>query len=147
MFCTYCNASRPATDVPCPQCGAPSPLLGGTMGASGALPQGSWGGTPRNSSGLQWNNQPSTGPLRGTAANNNFPWAPGASHPSMPSAQPPMQGQRPSLLPVPHQDRAAPPSQSLLLMSQDLSMREPALLPLPTNHLAPLAPYTGIDEA
>src|SRR5258708_26960087 len=102
------------------------------MGASGSLPQGSGGGTPRNPSGLQWNNQPSTGPLRGTAANNNFPWAPGASHPSMPSAQPPMQGQGPSLLPVPYQDRAAAANQSLLLTSQDLSMRETALLPIPT---------------
>ena len=117
MLCTYCNASRPATDVPCPQCGAPSPLLGGTRGASGALPQGSWGGTPRNTSGLQWNNQPSTGPLRG-----------------------------PSLLPVPYQDRAAAANQSLLLMSQDLSMRETALLPIPTYDFGPLAPYPGIEE-
>jgi len=143
MLCTYCNASRPPTDVPCPQCGAPSPLLGGTMGASSALLQGSWGGTPRNTSGLQWNNQPSTGPLRGTAANNNFPWAPGASLPSMP-AQPPMQG--PSLLPVPYQDRAAAANQSLLLMSQDPSLMETALLPIPTYDLGPLAPYPGIEE-
>src|SRR5215469_15032406 len=139
MLCTYCNAFRPATDVPCPQCGAPSPLLNGAL-----PPQVSRGGAPRNTSSLQWNNQPSSGPLRGTNGPNNFPWAPEVSLPSTPSAQPPMQGQ--SLLPVPYQDRVAAANQSLLLMSQDLTMRETALLPIPTYDLGPLAPYPEKEE-
>ena len=55
-----------------------------------------------------------------------------------------MQG--PSLLPVPYQSGVAAANQSLLLMSQDLSMRETALLPIPTYNLGSLAPYPGIEE-
>ena len=50
------------------------------------------------------------------------------------------------MLPVPYQDRVAAANQSLLLMSQDLSMRETVLLPIPTYDLGPLAPYPGIEE-
>jgi hypothetical protein len=60
---------------------------------------------------------------------------------------PPAQGREPSLLPVPYQDGTAAAQQSLLLMSQDSSMRETLLLPFPTYDLGPLAPYPGIEES
>ena len=47
MFCTYCRTTRPENEAPCPNCGAPSPLLGRS-------PTESWsaGGT----SSMSWNN-------------------------------------------------------------------------------------------
>lgn len=62
----------------------------------------------------------------------------------MPSAQPPMR--RHSLLPIPYQDRTAAANQSMLLMPQDLSMKETVLLPIPTYDLGSLAPYPGTEE-
>lgn len=45
MFCTYCKATRPENEAPCPNCGAPSSLLGKS-------PTGSWG-----TSAATWGNQ------------------------------------------------------------------------------------------
>ena len=67
MFCTYCKATRPDTEAPCPNCGAPSPLLGSQNSSWGAGGAGnpdamSWGntaapGAPGTSFRGQWEQQ------------------------------------------------------------------------------------------
>jgi hypothetical protein len=87
MFCTYCKAARPDTEVPCPNCGAPSPLLGSqnsSWGAGGAGNPGamSWGntaapGAPGTSFRDQWEQQQVPQPSFDNAfAANKSSWQP-----------------------------------------------------------------------
>lgn len=136
MLCTYCNAPRMANDAPCPQCGAPSPLMG-SYGA--APPSAMWGNTSRNTSDHQWNNPSSLGSLPPTAPNDNPSWAPMMGAPA--AMQPPAQTQLrqdQSLLPVPYQNRTEATYQPMMLMAPDPSTGETLLLPVPTHgSLAP----------
>ena len=48
MLCTFCNTARLANEAPCPQCGAPSPLIAGANGTYGNMeapmpPPALWG--------------------------------------------------------------------------------------------------------
>src|SRR5258708_16668377 len=78
MLCPYCNAFRPATTEPCPQCKAPSPLvmnMGG--GYQGPPAPATWGG-PVNppAPGSGWNNQAPPAPFQ-REAYDNTPWGQG----------------------------------------------------------------------
>ena len=97
MFCTYCKAARPDTEVPCPNCGAPSPLLGSqnsSWGAGGAGNPGamSWGntaapGAPGTSFRDQWEQQQVPQPSFDNAfAANKSSWQPPSGQ--LGSAQP-----------------------------------------------------------
>src|SRR5947207_11750675 len=62
MLCTFCNTARLANEAPCPQCGAPSPLIAGANGTYRNLeapmpPPMMWGSTPSQFSNVQVSNQ------------------------------------------------------------------------------------------
>ena len=135
MLCTYCNAPRLANEVPCPRCGAPSPLAGGMMGG--------YGNALRSATrGLQQGNPPPGGPLPGTANNNQL-----RAHVMVPDAPAKVQllakHRPPSLLPVPYQPAVRVATHPLIAMSPDLSMRDTALLPPAGYNLPPALPDTG----
>ena len=134
MKCMYCNAPRLANEAPCPQCGAPSPLsgIGGMMGSYGNA-------QPSAARGLQPVNQPPTERLGGNTNNKSLrahvmaPVAPTTTQ-SLPQNQPP------SFLPVPYQPGRGVATQPLILMSQDLSLRDTALISAAGYNLPSLAP-------
>jgi len=111
MLCPYCNAFRPATTEPCPQCKAPSPLvmnMGG--GYQGPPAPATWGG-PVNppAPGSGWNNQAPPAPFQ-REAYDNTPWGQGMVPQGAPG---PVQQNPPSMLPVPYQGAPQPMSQNL----------------------------------
>ena len=93
MFCTYCNAVRVENEAPCPNCGAPSPLLGSSQGSSWGVagPVSTAWGAQVPPSGTQWDQVPQL-PFEAQSPTFGFPDA---------SQQPPDKQQ--SLLPVPYQ--------------------------------------------
>ena len=116
MLCTFCNTARLANEAPCPQCGAPSPLIAGANGTYGNMgaPVPSplmWGSPPLPSSNVQVNNQ----------AQQVLPQTP--------------QVQQQSTLPVPYQ-----PQQALSTMPQGAlgGMETTAILPIPAQNLSAL---------
>ena len=101
MLCPFCNAFRPATTEPCPQCKAPSPLvmnMGG--GYQGPPAPATWGGP---------NNQAPQAPFQ-REAYNNTPWGQGMVPQGAPG---PVQQNPPSMLPVPYQGVPQPMPQNL----------------------------------
>ena len=70
MLCPSCNTFRPANSGPCPQCNAPSPLMGGQNGGFAQSPGAYWGGPVTPSSGEAWNNGAGT-----SQAYDNSLWA------------------------------------------------------------------------
>ncbi|HZS76322.1 MAG TPA: hypothetical protein VFA41_06880 [Ktedonobacteraceae bacterium] len=88
MLCPTCNAFRPASAAPCPNCGAPSPLSEDAGGF--ASPAANWGAS-------SWNNQM---PFAPPPAQDNSLWPQ--------ATQSAVQQQPQSLLPVPY----APPAQA-----------------------------------
>jgi hypothetical protein len=117
MLCTFCNTARLANEAPCPQCGAPSPLIAGANGTYGNLeapmpPPMMWGSPPSPFSNVQVSNQ----------VQQVLPQTP--------------QVQQQSTLPVPYQ-----PQQALSTMppgTLTAGMEGTALLPIPTQNLSAL---------
>ena len=117
MLCTFCNTARLANEAPCPQCGAPSPLIAGANGTYRNLegpmpPPMMWGSPPSQFSNVQVSNQVQQG----------FPQT--------------SQVQQQSTLPVPYQ-----PQQALSTMppgTLTTGMEGTALLPIPTQNLSDL---------
>ena len=73
MLCPSCNTFRPANNGACPQCNAPSPMMGGQNGGGFAQSSGSyWGGPMTSSSSGEWNNSVSPG---SSQAYDNSLWA------------------------------------------------------------------------
>ncbi len=110
MLCPYCNAFRPATTEPCPQCKAPSPLvmnMGG--GYQGPPAPATWGGPGNPAPGSGWNNQAPQAPFQ-LEAYGNTPWGQGMVPQGAPG---PVQQNPPSMLPVPYQGAPQPMSQNL----------------------------------
>lgn len=138
MLCTYCNAPRLANEAPCPQCGGPSPLIGGMMGSYGNA-------QPPAARSLQQGNPLPTGQLAGTANNKSL-----RAHVMAPVAPTTMQAvprnKPPSLLPVPYRPGMGVTAQQLAL---DLSRRDTALRPVAGYNppfrapMAPEVPDTG----
>jgi hypothetical protein len=127
MLCPSCNNFRPANNVPCPLCHAPSPLGNDAQGNHQAsFPTNSWGGPA--GSGSEWNNPSEQLPFSATG----WQGPPQAAGQQLPFPQTPqtgnlwMQVMSPSneqqggkatgqsLLPVPYQD--ATKSNSLMLL-------------------------------
>src|SRR5712691_9802798 len=127
MLCPSCNAFRPTTTGPCPQCSAPSPLVGNKRGGNSALSLLTrWGG-PMSPSPLpapdgDWRNQAQP-PSFGVGANDNSLWAqvmaPEAQAQAMSSSA---ALQRPSLLPVPYQGETGVLQPSFAPMSPDAGL-------------------------
>src|SRR2546430_13821404 len=62
MLCTFCNTARLANEAPCPQCGAPSPLIAGANGNYGNMeapmpPPALWGSAASPFSNVRVSNQ------------------------------------------------------------------------------------------
>jgi hypothetical protein len=118
MFCNYCKSARPENEAPCPNCGAPSSLLGQfqTEGWGAAGPVATAWNAPATAFNQQWNNQgPQFPPGPQASFDTGQPWPqnPGFQNQPMPQQPPwsvPMMaptqeqaGQAPqSLLPVPY---------------------------------------------
>ena len=120
MLCNFCNIARLDNDAPCPNCGAPSPLLNGTNGAFGTMGTIGTGGMP------QMAPMPPTQPITGQLGN---PFA------AQPLAQPvPMNNAGIAFLPQTPQVAEQPQqpfSSQPLQLSQPLPASPPSLLPVP----------------
>jgi hypothetical protein len=147
MFCPFCHSERVANDSPCPNCGAPSPLMWGSQEIPGgaAVSAANRGGSTV-SPGAQWGQSPAA-PAQSYTANS---WPAPAQNPAWlqqplqqasplqsqsPSAPSP-QGQQPvSLLPVPYQGPAAQGYQQdasrQLVPAQPIEQMLPALPDMP----------------
>ncbi len=135
MFCTYCQITRVANEAPCPNCGAPSPLLTQSSYANreeGASTRAAWGETGANSSqlGAQWGQPIPQFSFDAPAEQANF------------SAAPPMwqqagQGYAPQQTSFWQQSEEAswqqPPGQQFESASQPLAPQAPqqSFLPVP----------------
>src|SRR6185312_3344625 len=97
MFCTYCNTARIENEAPCPNCGAPSPLLGKSpvRGWGTEEPATAAWGTPMASTNQQWENEI-------PQLSFNAPTATSSLMQQDTFQSPPPQKQQ-SLLPVPYQ--------------------------------------------
>lgn len=101
MLCPFCNAFRPATTEPCPQCKAPSPLVMNMgSGYQGPPAPATWGGPT---------NQAPQDPFQ-REAYDNTPWGQGMVPQG---ALGPVQQNPPSMLPVPYQGVPQPVPQNL----------------------------------
>jgi hypothetical protein len=117
MLCPSCNAFRAANNAPCPQCNAPSPLVGQPGGQyQVSPPAASWGGpvTPASSNG--WGNQTSQGSFQGGMYDNTL-WGQVMAPQPIPGA---IQQQYPSMLPVQYQGGIEAPQQILKVTSSNL---------------------------
>ena len=94
MFCTYCNVTRVDNEAPCPNCGAPSPLLAASRangwGTAGPV-TAAWGDQTASAN-AAWNQIPQL-PFEAQPPSYGF---------QQMTQQP--QGQQQSLLPVPYQN-------------------------------------------
>jgi hypothetical protein len=117
MLCPFCNTFRPASNAPCPQCNAPSPLVGNAGGQYQMhAPTASWGGPITPASDTAWGNQVPQGSLQ-RGVNDNALWG------QIMGAQPaPGQAQQhyPSMLPVQYQTGMNVPQQALKVTSSNL---------------------------
>ena len=117
MLCPFCNAFRPTNNGPCPQCKAPSPLVGKADGQNQVLPSAaSWGGpiTPPSVNG--WDNQLSQGSFQSGMNDNALGGKVMAPQPAPGSTQ----QQFPSMLPVQYRDGIEVPQQALKVTSSNL---------------------------
>ena len=147
MLCPYCNALRPANEVPCPQCGAPSPLISraapGNYRTSSIPREGTPPGPPLS----QQANPP--GPFQ-RAANSPHDksagslWSRIMASTTTSAKQPPARNQQPSLLPVPYQPGTSFAPQQMAVMPQDLAQKGGGLFATNAAYngaaIAPLAP-------
>ncbi|HEU5227171.1 MAG TPA: hypothetical protein VFU49_05110 [Ktedonobacteraceae bacterium] len=121
MICTYCNVNRVDNEAPCPNCGAPSPLLAASRangwGTAGPV-TAAWGDQAASSN-AAWNQIPQL----------SFEAQPPSYGFQSPIQQP--QGQQQSLLPVPYQNgMGMQPGHSLplqLVPAQTIEQLLPAL--------------------
>ncbi len=108
MLCPTCHTFRPANNGPCPQCQAPSPLVGGQSGSDYTVPPaGNWGGPMTPGSSGQWDN---AAYANAGQTNDNSLWAQ-VMAPQLTQEQ--GSGQHAqytpgSALPVPYQPRQSP---------------------------------------
>ncbi len=148
MLCTFCNTARLDNEAPCPQCGAPSPLLSrmngtGTFGMGfGSPPAASWTSPSSPFTNVQTGQWGQAGQGQFGQAGQQFP-------PVLP--QTPQiaqqagneQSQQPvSLLPVPYQ----PQQQLMNGVPTGPLMLGNALIPVPMEHLEALVPALPEDE-
>ncbi|QBD79495.1 hypothetical protein EPA93_27350 [Ktedonosporobacter rubrisoli] len=103
MFCAYCNVARPENEAPCPQCGAPSPLLSSPQAANWGMVEPvapSWGNSPNQAtnsgsmpaSQASFNSQPLPDPnalwsYSGNAPSQPLQWGQPALQEASPSQQ------------------------------------------------------------
>ena len=74
MLCNFCNIARLDNEAPCPNCGAPSPLRGGTNGAFGIYgATGTTGVDASTDMANQMGMPPTTGQLRSPFAAQQMP--------------------------------------------------------------------------
>ena len=99
MLCPSCNAFRPANNVPCPQCKAPSPLA--LVDGQYQVPPhtATWGGPITPTNGNEWGNQMSQGSFQG-GMNDNTLWGQVMNPQGVPG---PVPQQQLSMLPMPYQ--------------------------------------------
>jgi hypothetical protein len=118
MLCPSCNAYRPANNAPCPQCHAPSPLVGQVGGQYQVTPASpsSWGGPITPASGNGWGNQISQGSFQ-AGMNDNALWGQ-IMAPQTVSG--PLQQQQSSTLPMPYQGGTELQQQMLKVTSSRL---------------------------
>ncbi|MBA2394446.1 MAG: hypothetical protein H0V70_17085 [Ktedonobacteraceae bacterium] len=126
MFCNYCKSARPENEAPCPNCGAPSSLLGQFQGGNQGT--GEPVSTAWNASAISFNQQWN---------NNQIPqfspsWQQNAGSQPQPIPQQwgmPTQAQQPqSLLPVPYTGNAQEENQ------------QPSMQMIPFQHMVPALP-------
>ena len=106
MLCPSCHTFRPVNNGPCPQCNAPSPMMGGQQnGNDFAPPSGAnWGGPMTPSSSGEWNNNASPG---SSQVHDNALWAQ-VMAPQLTQGQGNMAPTPGSALPVPYTGGQAP---------------------------------------
>ena len=124
MLCPFCNAFRPASTEPCPQCQAPSPLVR-NMGGGPLAPAMELGPTdPAPGSG--WNNQAPQVSFQREEYDNTL-WGQVMFPQGAPS---PVQQNPPSMLPVPYQGASQQPmSQNLPAASSLIPSEESIYVP------------------
>ena len=137
MFCNNCKSARPVNEAPCPNCGAPSSLLGQfqTEGWGAANPVSTAWNASATSFNQQWNKQEpqfSPGSQPSFYTGQAWPQNPGFQNqpiPQQPSwgvsmtapAQNQQQGQAaPSLLPVPYTGNTQQEQMQLVPFQQSL---------------------------
>ena len=142
MLCPSCHIVRPENTAPCPQCFAPSPLVGGQGGGDYAsFSPATWGEPMTSNSNGQWDNPV---PPNGFQAHDNSLWAQVMAPQSMQGIQ--TQGaqnvsqneQQATMLPVPYAGGQLP---FPVMMSPDLTTIQlaenggtgGALVPAPPN--------------
>jgi hypothetical protein len=138
MFCPFCHSERVANDSPCPNCGAPSPLMRGSQ----EIP---WGAAEPAASAARWDQMPAqsytanswSAPAQDPAAQQPGWWQQPLQQASPLQAQSSSsQAQQPvSLLPVPYQGPAAQGYQQdasrQLVPAQPMEQMLPALPDMP----------------
>jgi hypothetical protein len=133
MFCNYCKSARPENEAPCPNCGAPSSLLGQFQGGSqgtGEPVSTAWNASA-TSLNQQWNNNqiPQFSPSSSSAGPS---WQQNAGSQPQPISQQwgmPTQEQQnqQSLLPVPYNGNAQASNQQTPMQMVPFQQMVPAL--------------------
>src|ERR1700681_702155 len=93
MFCNNCKSARPENEAPCPNCGAPSSLLGQyqTQGWGTASPVSTAWNASATSFNQQWNNQEAQSPPGSQHSfynDQSWPQTPGFQNQPMPQQSP-----------------------------------------------------------
>ena len=105
MLCPSCNTFRPANNAPCPQCNAPSPLVGETGNGYQASPVGSG-----------WANVAPQGSFQ-EGVNDNTLWGQVMAPEAVTGS---LERQQTSLVPAPYQAGIAAPQSTLKVMSPNV---------------------------
>jgi hypothetical protein len=117
MLCPLCNAFRPSNNAPCPQCNAPSPLVGKAGGQYQVPPASpTWGDSNTPPTGNRWSSQIPQASFQG-GMNDNTLWGQVMAHQAIPE---PAQQKQPSMLPMPYQGGLEAPYQALKVTSPNL---------------------------
>jgi hypothetical protein len=116
MLCPSCKAFRPANNVPCPQCKAPSPLVGVDGQYQIPPPTATWGGPITPSNGNEWGTQMSQGSFQG-GMNDNTLWGQVMNPQEAPGS---VLQKQPSMLPIPYQSGIETPQRVLKVTSLNL---------------------------
>lgn len=116
MLCPSCNAFRPANNVPCPQCNAPSPLAVVDGQYQVPPPTASWGGPITPTNGNEWGIQMSQGSFQG-GMNDNALWGQVMNPQGAPGS---VLQKQPSMLPIPYQGGIEIPQGALKVTSLNL---------------------------
>ena len=134
MFCNYCKLARPENEEPCPNCGAPSSLLGQFPGGgrgAGEPVSTAWNASA-TSFNQQWNNNQMPQFSPSSNAQPSWQQSPGSQAQSMPQQAWGMpvqeQQQNPqSLLPVPYTGDAQESNQQTPMQMVPFQQMIPAL--------------------